>query len=109
MQETSTPLAGCPVDTRVALAEFKRHLCGYLDRVVSGGETLVLDEHGRAVAEVRPMQQGLPLRRLPEVSDSLPHLGTEEAEAFARDLEEARESLSRQRPRTRGRIERRPC
>jgi len=83
----------------VSIGDFIRRSSEYLERVTGKGETLVLKRGDETVAEVRPASDGLPLRDLPAVLDSLPHLTPEELEDFARDIEEARAELSKQWPR----------
>lgn len=83
----------------ISVADFESRLSDYLARVAKGGESFVLEDGGRVVAEVRPTCEGLPLTELPAVFASAPRLTGEEADEFARDLEEARAEMASVMPR----------
>ena len=81
--------------TPVSISDVARDLDEYIDRVVRRGERFVLMREGKPVAELRPVSAGRKLSELPEIIASLPRLGADEAEAFGRDLDDAREELNR--------------
>jgi len=49
--------------------------------------------------ETRPAPAGTPAADLPRILKSLPHLTDEEADAFLKDIEEARAAKAKWRPR----------
>ena len=83
----------------IPVSEFERRLSDYIDRVANGRECFVLERGGKAIAEIRPAREGLTLGELPAVLASAPHLTQEEADAFARDIEQARKELPKVMPR----------
>ena len=64
----------------------------YITRVGSG-ERFVLMQGKTPVAELRPVTPECRLRELPEILACLPHLSSEDLEAFESDLVEARSDL----------------
>lgn len=80
----------------VSVAEASRHLADYVTRVADHGERFVLVQDEKPVAELRPILVGRRLGELPDLLKALPHLSTEEADEFAKDLSEARAQLSLQ-------------
>src|SRR5438128_1643263 len=101
MESTSIRLSGkqiCvkapPTSRTISATELRRHLAEYLDRIASHGESFLIEQGERPVAELRPTPRGARgadfLARYP----SLPHLAPEEADAMAQDLEEARRELA---------------
>ncbi len=79
----------------VTLDELARDLPGYITEVADRGEHVFLKRGRRVVAELRPVRRSVKLRDLPRLFESLPHLSDEDAEAFARDVEEARTLMNR--------------
>ncbi len=77
----------------VSVTELLRNFSDLLNRVVYRGEHLVLTRGNRVVAELRPVPVGRRLGDLPDVLASLPRLAPGDAEAFARDIDEARAEL----------------
>lgn len=77
----------------ITVTELLRNFREYIGRVAHGGERFLLSRGGETVAELRGVASGRSLDELPGVLDSLPRLSEEEAEAFARDLETARDEL----------------
>lgn len=80
----------------VSVTELVRHFSDYLNRVTYRGEGFTLVRGKKPVAELRPVVSGLNIRDLPAFLESLPHLSPEEAEAFERDIEEARAEMSKE-------------
>jgi len=78
----------------ITVTEFRRRLSHYLNQVAADQETLLLKRRNTIVAEVRFVREPPKLRDLPALFDALPRLGPEEAEAFARDIEEGREWIN---------------
>lgn len=76
-----------------------RNFSDYVNRVAYRGERFVLTRGGKEVAELSPTTPaGSRLADLPEVLASLPRLGPDEAEAFARDLDRIRHEADRELP-----------
>jgi antitoxin (DNA-binding transcriptional repressor) of toxin-antitoxin stability system len=78
---------------RVSEEEVREHLSEYLDRA-ERGEEIVVTRNGRPVVELRRVLPGLTGAEFLEMWRNAPHLSPEEAEAFARDVEEARRELN---------------
>jgi len=78
----------------VTVTEFVRDFSRFIQRVAFGRERFVLLKGGKPVAEVSPPLRGRRLGELREILSDLPHLSSDEAEAFAEDLETARNELS---------------
>jgi len=83
----------------LSVSEFVANPSEHMNEVVYHGEHLVLTRGEKVVAEVRPALPDVTLTELADVLRSLPHLSRDNADAFAKDLEEAREELARQEPR----------
>jgi antitoxin (DNA-binding transcriptional repressor) of toxin-antitoxin stability system len=81
------------MSSKPSVTEVARNFADYINRVAYGGERFVLMRGGKAVAELVPVPSGRPLRELPELLASLPHLAEEEAESFEKDLAAARAEL----------------
>jgi len=79
----------------LTVTEVVRHFADYVNRVVYRRESFVLVRGNKPVAELRPLPVGKRLGDLPGLFDSLPRLTVTEADAFAADLEDAREGLAR--------------
>jgi antitoxin (DNA-binding transcriptional repressor) of toxin-antitoxin stability system len=79
----------------LTVTEVVRHFADYVNRVAYRRESFILVRGNKPVAELRPLPAGKRLSELPGLIDSLPHLSAVEADAFAVDLETAREDLSR--------------
>ena len=86
--------------TPISISDVARDLDTCIDRVVRRGERFVLMRDGKPVAELRPAPVGRKLSEFPEIFASLPRLGADEAEAFGRDIDDAREELNRVPPRS---------
>jgi len=78
-----------------SVAEVARNFAEYLDRVAHRGETFVLMQGGKPVAELRPVMAGRRLGELPDLLASLPRLTEDEAASFDEDLTAARAELNR--------------
>lgn len=79
----------------IPIDEVERHFAAFVDRVIDTGQPLLLTREGKPVAELRPVGRGRPLRELAGIFAALPRLGRAEAEAFTRDIEEARAAAER--------------
>lgn len=77
----------------ISLSEFHRHLSRLIRRVADRSEHLILSRSGRPVAEVRPVPEGRSLQQAFELLNRLPKFNEEEAQDFARDIEQGRRSL----------------
>jgi prevent-host-death family protein len=83
---------------RVTVTEVFRNFSEYVNRVVYRGDRFTLTRGGKPVAELGPVPAGTRLGELPALLDALPRLSPEEAEAFAADLDRAREELEAEPP-----------
>jgi antitoxin (DNA-binding transcriptional repressor) of toxin-antitoxin stability system len=81
--------------TTVSVTEAVRHFTDYVNRVAYRGESFFLRKGKRVVAEIRPVPHGRKLEELADILAALPHLPPDDADAFAKDVEEARNVLSR--------------
>lgn len=79
----------------VTVTEVARNFAEYLNRVAFGGERFVLTRGKKPVAELRPVPRGRTLGDLPALLADLPHLGEEDAAAFAEDIDNARKEMAR--------------
>lgn len=80
----------------LSVTELARDLSEYINRVVYKGDSFVLTRGRKTVAELRPTSAGKKLKELPAILESLPRLSREEADAFAKDIEDARAELARE-------------
>jgi len=80
----------------VTIDEFARDLPGYITDVADRGEHVFLTRGKRVVAELRPVGRERTLAELPAIFESLPRLSPEDAEAFEKDINEARERMDSQ-------------
>lgn len=76
-----------------SVTEVARNFAEYVNRVSYRGERFVLMRGGKPVAELGPVMRGVPIRDIPAIFAALPRLTPEEAEAFGRDIDAAREEL----------------
>lgn len=76
----------------LTVTEIARSFAEYINRVVYRGESFILTRGNKPVAEIRPLRKGVTGKELLEIFQSLPHLSPENAEAFAKDVYEARDS-----------------
>jgi len=77
----------------LTLTEAARNFSDFINRVAYKHERFVLCRGRKAVAELRPVPSGRRLGDLLGILRSLPHLSQEEADAFSKDLTEARQGL----------------
>jgi prevent-host-death family protein len=77
----------------ITATEASRNLSDYLNRVAYGGETFVIKRGNKVVAQLIPAKPPVLGNDLPEIFANMPRLSPEEAEAFARDIEEGRDWL----------------
>lgn len=85
---------------KATVTEVLRNFSDYINRVAYRGERFVLLRGGRPVAELTPLPSGTRLGDLPDLLESLPRLSPEEAEAFAGDLDRARDEILEYEPRS---------
>lgn len=78
----------------ISIDDFPVNVRERLQRVAEG-ETIVVVDNDRPVAEIRPVPATGTQRTLLEILESLPHLTPEEAEAFGRDINDARAEADR--------------
>ena len=80
----------------ITVTEAARNFSDVVNKVYYRGESLLLTRGGKVVARLVPAAVAeAPIgRQLAEAWKTLPHLSAEEAEAFAKDVERARESLN---------------
>lgn len=79
---------------RATVTDVVRNFADYINRVAYRGEHFLLERGGKPVAELRPVPEGRRLGDLPAILESLPRLGADEADAFARDLRDVRDELN---------------
>lgn len=77
----------------ISVTEAVRNFADFINRVAYRGEHFVLERGGRPVARLVPVPQAGRLGDLSELMANVPRLGQEEAEAFARDMEDASDGL----------------
>lgn len=80
---------------RLTVTEAVRNFSEILGRVRFKGERFVLLKGGKPVAELGPTNAAAPLRlrELPAILEALPHLDSEDADRFARDLDAGRTAV----------------
>lgn len=76
-----------------SVTEVARNFADYVNRVSYRGDRFILVRGGKPVAELGPVTRGVPIRDIPAIFAALPRLTPEEAEAFGRDIDAAREEL----------------
>ena len=79
----------------LTVTEMARSFAEYINRVAYRGESFVLTKGNKPIAEIRPLPVGRKLSELPAMMASLPRLTPEEAEAFGKDIDEARQAMNR--------------
>jgi prevent-host-death family protein len=72
----------------ISVTEAVRNFADFINRVAYRGEHFVLERGGRPVARLVPVPQAGRLGDLPGLLGNVPALGPEEADAFARDMED---------------------
>ena len=70
------------------------HLAEYLRRVSQEHERFVVVENGKRIAEINPVREAPMLKDLPRIMANVPHLDPDDAEQFAKDLEEIRRTMN---------------
>jgi hypothetical protein len=78
---------------RRTVTEVARNFSDYINRVLFRRERFVLLRGNRPVAELRPVNVGVPLADLPALFASFPHLDPNDAAEFEKDLETGRAEL----------------
>lgn len=76
-----------------SVTDVHRNFADYINRVAYRGESFVLVRGGKPVAELSPVPSGTRLGELSALLTSLPRLGEDDAEAFAEDIDRARDEL----------------
>ncbi len=79
-----------------SVTEVARNFADYINRVAFRGERFILMRGNKPVAELRPVPAARYLGELPALLASLPRLSSEEASAFAENLEVARREIAEQ-------------
>ncbi len=74
----------------ITIEDAPENLAFYVDDISRTGESVVLIRGGKPVAEIRPTRKTARLSELRAILESGPRLTPEEAEDFARDVQEAR-------------------
>lgn len=77
----------------LTVTEMSRRFAEYINRVAYRGERFILTKGNKPVAEIRPLPRGVTGAELIERLRSVPRLTPEEAEAFGRDIDEARKKM----------------
>jgi prevent-host-death family protein len=77
----------------ISVTEAVRNFADFINRVAYRGEHFVLERGGRPVARLVPVPQAGRLGDLPDLMASVPGLTPDDAEAFARDMEDASSQL----------------
>ena len=82
---------------RITVTEAARTFSDVVNKVYYRGESMSLTRGGKVVARLVPAGEASApnARQFAEAWKALPHLSQEEADAFADDLAQARESLNR--------------
>jgi len=79
------------METTMSVTEATRNFSDLINRVVYRGDTAVLTRNGNVVARIVPERlQHVTGLRFAEMWKELPRLSPEEAEEYARDMEESR-------------------
>jgi antitoxin (DNA-binding transcriptional repressor) of toxin-antitoxin stability system len=79
----------------ITVTDAVRNFADFINRVVYRREEFVLERGGRRVAQLVPVPEGRRLGELPDILETIPRLEAEDAEAFARELDLARDELPR--------------
>lgn len=82
-----------------SVTDVARNFAEYVNRVSYRGDRFILLRGGKPVAELGPVTRGVAIRDIPGIFAALPRLTPEEAEAFGRDMEAAREESFGMEPR----------
>ena len=77
----------------LTVTEMSRKFADYMNRVKYRRESFILTKGNEPFAEIRPLPRGVTGAELLNILRSGPHLTPEEAEAFGRDIDEARNSI----------------
>jgi hypothetical protein len=78
----------------VSVTQIARNFAEYVNRVAFRRESFTLLRGNKPLAELRPVPAGARLSELPGLLASLPRLTPAEADAFAADLDSARDELA---------------
>ncbi len=84
------------IQRTLTVTEAARHFADLINRVYYRNESALLLKNGKPVARIVPVDVEPVRRTAAEIAalwDDLPHLPPEEAEAFARDIDQARREL----------------
>ena len=82
--------------TTLSVTEAVRNFSECINRVMYKRDIIVLRKGKRIVAEIRPVVEGKTLGDLPDLIAALPRLSPDQTAAFANDLLEIRESISKE-------------
>lgn len=74
--------------TEITATEAARNLSEYLNRVAYRGERFVIRRGKQLLAELAPPNRVITGAELADAWERMPHMTADEADAFARDVEE---------------------
>lgn len=77
----------------LTITELSRSLADYINRVFYRGERFIVTRGNKPIAEVRPPAKITKLSDLADFFSNGPHLHPDDVEQFARDIEDARNSV----------------
>jgi len=75
----------------ITVTELQRNFGAFIGRVAYGGESFRLKRGKEVVAELLPAAAGRPVEELSQLLAGLPRLDSDDARAFARDVQEGGE------------------
>ncbi len=78
----------------LTVTEIARHFADYLNRVANRGESFVLVQGNKPIAELRPLPTGKKLAELPALCAALPSLSVADGAQLADDLTAAQKELA---------------
>ncbi len=78
--------------TTITVTETVRNFSEYINRIAYRHESFILVKGKKPVAELKPLPLGRTLADLPDIMSSLPSLTKSEADAFSKDIVNARQS-----------------
>lgn len=80
----------------LSVTEAARNFSDLINRAYYKGESTLLLRSGQPVATLNPVSpKAITGKELAEIWDTLPHLSPEEADEFAKDLEEIRKVMNK--------------
>ena len=79
---------------KITVTELSRGLSDFINRANYRGETYLIMRGGKAVAQISPAPAGARVKDLAAILASLPPLDADDVDAFARDLDGARDAMN---------------